>query len=93
MLKEIVPKLSRVAVFQTSGSRDYKQTLDEINSAAKAIRIKLHHVDVQTGKDIEPGFAAASKERTDAALWMVSGPVYGPHRAQIVDLAVKPDYR
>jgi len=89
LLKEIVPKLSRVAVFPTSGGHDYQQTINEINLAAPAIGVRLQHVDIQAGKDIEPGFAAASKERVGAILWMVSGPVYGPHRSQISDLAVK----
>lgn len=89
ILKEVVPKLSRVAVFQTSISRDYKQTLAEINSAAKAMGNKLQPVDVQAGNDIEPGFATARKAQAEAGLWMVSGPVYLPHRAQVAELAVK----
>jgi putative tryptophan/tyrosine transport system substrate-binding protein len=44
---------------------------------------------VQGPKDFEAAFRAASKGHADAVLMLVSGPVFNPHRTQIVDLAVK----
>jgi putative ABC transport system substrate-binding protein len=74
-LKEIVPKLSRLAVFGSSTSPGNARVLKEIELAAGAIGVTLQYVDVLTSKDIEPAFRAAANERADAVLWMVSGAV------------------
>ena len=46
LLKEIIPKLSRVAVFGTSTIPDNAQTLREMELAAKAFGVKLQYLDV-----------------------------------------------
>jgi len=52
LLKEIVPKLSRVAVFGTSTSASNAQELRELELAAGALGVKLQYVDVLAPKDI-----------------------------------------
>ena len=89
LLKEIVPKLSRVAVFGTSTSPGNAQALREMELAAGALKVKLQYLDVLDPKDIETAFRAASKGRADAVLMMVAGPVLSAHRTQIAELAVK----
>ena len=91
LLKEIVPRLSRVAVIGTSTSQEYAHELKEIELAAGALGVKLQHVDVLAPTDIEPAFQAAAKARADAVLWVVSARVAARARTQtqIVDLAVK----
>ena len=66
LLKEIVPKFSRVAVFGTSTSAGTKQELTETELAAGAFKVNLQYVDVLGPKDFETGFRAAIKERADA---------------------------
>jgi putative ABC transport system substrate-binding protein len=89
LLKEIFPKLSRVAVFGTSTYPGNAQALNEIELAAKAIGVKLQYLDVLYPKDIETAFQAASKVRAEAILMMVVGFVVGGHRTEIAALAVK----
>jgi putative ABC transport system substrate-binding protein len=89
LLKEIVPRLSRVAVFGTSTSPDNAQMLREVELAAKAFGVKLQYLDVLGSKDIETAFRAATKGRAEAVLFWVRGPVVGAQRPQVVDLAVK----
>jgi putative ABC transport system substrate-binding protein len=89
LLKEIIPKLSRVAVFGTSTAPGNAQSLREVELAAGAFGVKLQYLDVLDSKDIETAFRAASKGRAEAVLMMVAGPVAGAHRTEIVDLAVK----
>ena len=74
LLKEIVPRLSRVAVIGTSTSQEYAHELKEIELAAGALGVKLQHVDVLAPTDIEPAFRAAAKARADAVLWVSVGP-------------------
>jgi putative ABC transport system substrate-binding protein len=61
LLKEIVPKLSRVAVFVSSTSQDYAQTFKQIELAAREFGLQLQYLDVLAPKDIESAFLAASK--------------------------------
>ena len=89
LLKEIVLKLSRVAVFATSASTDYAQTLKEIELAAGAFGVKLQHLDILGPKDIETAFRAANMERADAGLMQVSGPIVNIHRKQLIEFAIK----
>jgi putative ABC transport system substrate-binding protein len=88
LLKEIVPKLSRVAVLGTSTNASTAQALRETELAAGALAVKLQYLDVRGPRDIEAAFRAASKERADAVL-VLGGPVLASQRPQILDLVVK----
>jgi putative tryptophan/tyrosine transport system substrate-binding protein len=68
ILKEVIAKLSRVAVFSTSANVSNARAMKEIELAAAAFGVKLQHLDVLTIKDIEPAFSAAVKGRADASL-------------------------
>ena len=89
LLKEIVPRLSRVAVLGTSTQPGYAQQLREVELAAGAFGVKLQYLDVLSPKDIETAFRAADKGRADAVLMLVAGAIANPHRTQIAELAVK----
>jgi putative ABC transport system substrate-binding protein len=89
LLKEIVPKLSRVAVFGTSTSPDNAQSLREVELAARALKVQLQYLDVLGPKDIETAFRAAVKGRAEAVLMLVAGALATAGRTQIVELAVK----
>ena len=88
LLKEIVPKLSRVAVLGNSTVPGNAQALREVERAAGALKVQLQYLEVQYPKDIETAFREASKGRADAVL-MLGNPVATSHRTQITDLAVK----
>ena len=89
LLKETIPKLSRVAVFGTSTQRDNAKLLKEVEIAAKAFKVKLQYLDVLDPKDIELAFRAATKGRAEAVLMTAAGPILNPHLAQVTQLAVK----
>jgi ABC-type uncharacterized transport system substrate-binding protein len=88
LLKEVVAKLSRVAVFGTSTQPGNAPSLKETELAAGALRVKLQYLDVLGPKDIETAFRAATKGRAEALL-VLTGPVFNSQRKQLVDLAVK----
>ena len=87
-MKEIVPRLSRMAVLGSSTEPGTAQALKETELAAQAFGVQLHHVDILDRKDIENAFRAATKGRADAALVFTS-PVLNLQRKQVVDLAAK----
>jgi putative ABC transport system substrate-binding protein len=88
LLKEIIPKLSRVAVLGTSTTPGYAQSRREVEVAAGAFGVKLQYLDVLGPRDIETAFRAAGKGRADAVL-LLSSLVLNSHRKQVADLAVK----
>jgi putative ABC transport system substrate-binding protein len=88
LIKEIVPRLSHVAVFGTSTRPGNAQQLREVELAAEALKVKLQYLDVLDLKDIETAFQAASKGRADVVLVLAS-PVFVVQRTQIADLAMK----
>jgi putative ABC transport system substrate-binding protein len=88
LLKEIVPKLSRVAVLGNSNEPANPQSFREIELAAGAFRVKLQYLDVPSPKDIEIAFRSATKGSADAVLTLSSA-VLNFQRRQVADLAVK----
>jgi ABC-type uncharacterized transport system substrate-binding protein len=87
LLKEIIPKLSRVVVLGTSTGAA-ATSLKEVERAAGALKMKLQYLDVLSPKDIETAFREASKGRAEAVL-VLPGPVFGPRRKQLADVAAK----
>jgi putative ABC transport system substrate-binding protein len=90
LLKEILPKLSRVAAFGTSSSPGNAPVLSETKLAAVALGVSVHYVDVLSSEDFDTAFRAAGNAQADAVLWLVSGSLSSVDgRRRIAELAVK----
>jgi putative ABC transport system substrate-binding protein len=89
LLKETVPKLSRVAVFGNSTFPGNAQALKETEFAARALGVELQYLDTRGPKDFGAAFRAAGKGRADAVLMLVWGAALNPHRKEITELAIK----
>ncbi|HXV82103.1 MAG TPA: ABC transporter substrate-binding protein [Candidatus Binatia bacterium] len=88
LLKEIIPKLSRVAVLGNSTEPGNAQALKELEIAAGAFRLQLHYLDVKKDQDIETGFRAATRESAHAVL-LLGSPVVSARRTRIAAVAAK----
>jgi putative ABC transport system substrate-binding protein len=88
LLKEVVPRLSRVVVFGTSTFPGNALNLKETELAAGALAMKLQYLDVLSPTDVETAFRGASKGRAEAVL-ALGGPVLNNHRTRVVELAAK----
>ena len=89
LLKEVIPRLGRVAVIGTAMRQGTAQALKEMELAAGAFGVKLVYLDIQNPKDIESVFRAASKARAEAVLVLQSPILIFSQRAQIAALALK----
>jgi putative tryptophan/tyrosine transport system substrate-binding protein len=87
LLKEVLPKLSRVAVL---GGDDpgTTQALRETELAALPLGVQIQYLQIGDPKTIERAFRTASKERADAAL-LLTTVVATSQRRQFADLAIK----
>jgi putative tryptophan/tyrosine transport system substrate-binding protein len=88
LLKEIVPKLSRVAVFGEPDNPGNAKRLKEVEVAAAGLGTQLQYLNIAAGKDIDAAFQAARKGGAEAVL-VLGGPVLAAHREALADLAVK----
>jgi putative ABC transport system substrate-binding protein len=89
LLKEVVPRLSRVTLFASSASPEHAQVLKEAELAGGALGVKLQFLDIGSPKDFETSFQAALKGRAEAILVRVRGPILSPYRKEFAELAVK----
>src|SRR5205823_2347944 len=88
LMKEIVPRLARVAVFGNSIQPGNPQALRETELAAGALGVQLQYLDIRSPKDIETVFRAASKGRADAVL-VLGNIVVTSHPKKFVELSAK----
>lgn len=86
LLKQILPRLSRVAVFGVSRNPINTSALREVKRAAQARGVTLQFVDVDI-KDVDQAFRAANEGRAEAVL-ILPGPFLSV-RKQMVDLAIQ----
>jgi putative ABC transport system substrate-binding protein len=88
LLKEIVPKLSRVAVLSSSTVPGQALQLREIGLAAGPMTVQLQSLDVLGPNDIEAAFRAASNQRAEALI-VFGGGILAAQRTRILDHVVK----
>jgi putative ABC transport system substrate-binding protein len=85
LLKEAIPKLSRVAVLWSTAIR---ALVDETETAARAVGVQLQLVEVRTPDEFQGAYAAMTRERANGlVIVMDSFTLF--HRRQLLDLAVK----
>jgi putative tryptophan/tyrosine transport system substrate-binding protein len=90
LLKEAVPKVSRVVFLFDPRNPATALALRETQAAAPALGVRLQSVEVRRADDLENGFKAARKGRAEALIVMASGVfITGRDRTRIADLAVK----
>ena len=88
LLKEIVPKLSRVAVFGTLTQPGNAQSVKETELAAKTLGLQLQYLDVEDPKDVDTAFRNAVSGRVHAII-LLQSPVFSSRRKALAELAVK----
>jgi putative ABC transport system substrate-binding protein len=88
LLKEIVPKLYRVAVFWNPRSTAADLRLKETEAASQALALQLQPLEVQEPNDLGDAFKAAVKGRA-GGLTVGPGPLFTANRKRILDFAAK----
>ena len=86
LLKEVLPKLSRVAFLSRLANPGHAQYVREAELAAQALRVQLQVLTARDSNDFEEAFRAA---RGASALLQVDDAAFTSHRQQLVELAAK----
>jgi putative ABC transport system substrate-binding protein len=86
LLKETVPKLSRVAVLWSSATANAQWKASQ--TAAQELGLQLHSMEVRGANDFESAFKEAVKARS-GALAVTASTLLSVHRKKIADLAIR----
>ena len=84
LLKEVVPKVSRVGVLMPPGQLLF--TIPKVESAARLLGLGITRLEVRVADDIEAAFEAAAKDRVQALLTL-SSPLFNSQKQRIINLA------
>jgi ABC-type uncharacterized transport system substrate-binding protein len=89
LLKELIPRLSRIGIFWDSRGPGPVLAFKEYETAARALKIPLQSLELRApNPDLEGAFHAATKGRS-RALIAILNPVVARHTKRIADLAVE----
>ena len=88
LLKEAVPKISRVAfVFNPEGQVP-TQGYEPLKGFAQSLKISLEPLEIRKPNEIDKAFAAIPKSRVDGLL-LESDPVFNTNRQKVIALTAK----
>ena len=86
LLKEVVPKVFRIAVLSSPSSANAPPQMRETEAAARSLGLQVQPLEVRGLDDFERVFQAAIKERAGALITLDDAFVF-THRTRIVKLA------
>ena len=88
LLKETVPKATRVAVLWNPNSHGGVLGFNAMQAAAPSLKVTLLSVEVRRPDELERAFAAVMTQRADAML-VLTDPITFGNRAQVIEFAAK----
>jgi len=88
LLREMVPRVSRIAVLGSLGNPRTRLGWKQIENASRSLGAQLQFLDVRKPDDIGPAFDAAVQQHADALI-VEAGSITQANRRAIADLAIK----
>jgi putative ABC transport system substrate-binding protein len=88
ILKEVVPRLSRVAYLWSPTSPNASENFKEVEAAAQAMRITVQSFAIKSADDIRNGFQTAVQKRAEAIL-MDGGGFFAANQKLVLEAATK----
>ncbi len=88
LLKQAVPKVSRVAILWNPANQSHAPSLREMEVAARSLGVQLQPLEARGPDSFDNAFAAITRERAGALLLLGDG-MFLQHRTRILDLVAK----
>jgi putative ABC transport system substrate-binding protein len=88
LLKETIPRLTRVAVLWNPDTPSHTKMVEELKAAAPSLSMELSLVSARTPEEFGPAFSAVSRAYAQA-LYVIDDPFFFAHRATLLKLASK----
>ena len=89
LLREVLPKASRVAVLWNATYPSKAIVFRETQQAARSLNITLQSVEVRSPRDFDGAFVAIAREKPDALITLSDGPLTLRHQREIVAFTTK----
>lgn len=89
LLKQIVPRLTRVAILGNSSSRITPKARESLEAAARTLGVELHHVEVQRAEDLDQAFADIAGRYAGGVVVRADPLVLEAHDKRVIGLALK----
>jgi putative ABC transport system substrate-binding protein len=87
LLKEMIPKASRIAMFVNDGFPLHTVIRAEIEPAARKLGVTLIPIPAKVPQDIDVAFATVAREKIDALI-LLGQPMIGANSARVAKLAL-----
>jgi putative ABC transport system substrate-binding protein len=88
LLREVLPKMSRLAVLWHRDNPASAVAARDLEAAARSSRVGLQGLGVKSVDEFTGAFSAMTQERA-RALFVIAGPLFFSERRRIADLAIK----
>ena len=88
LLKQVMPRLSRVAVLSNPGNPGHSQHLRNADAAAQALKVRLQTLEARAPSEIAVAFSAAARESANALL-ILGDPMFTGEIRRIGNLATE----
>jgi putative ABC transport system substrate-binding protein len=88
LLKEVLPKVSRVALLGNPANPNYTPLVQHALDAAQGLGVRLQPREARDSGEIDSAFAAITAERAGAVI-VLTDTVLANHRTRIADHAVR----
>jgi len=88
LLKEVVPKASRVAVLLYPSTGTDWDEVKQTKSAAQSLKVKIQTVEVRDPSEFQAAYAAIKRENANALI-LIHGSFTNFHRKQLAELGAK----
>ena len=88
LLREAVPRVSRMAVVRNPDTSAHAPVVKEIEGAARTLGVEIHPMSVRKADEFPGAFTAMVQKRVGAFI-MLADPLFLSHRVEIAELAAK----
>jgi putative ABC transport system substrate-binding protein len=88
ILREIVPRASRIAVWTDSSNPGQRLLDEQMEAASRILGMAQHRVDVRSAAKLDGAFAATLEQRAEA-LFVYPLPIPAADRQRIVEFSIK----
>src|SRR5262245_43318205 len=89
LLKQLVPRASRVAVLGSTAALPSPRGSQDLDSAARALGVELHHVEVERANDLDEAFAGMVRVGAGGLVVRADAAVLEANDRRIVALALR----
>jgi len=88
LLREALPRLSRVAILANPGSQTHARMFEETTMGARSLGVQVRRLPARGQPDYGDAFAAAARERAEAML-VLGDVIFWLDRIRLAELALK----